>query len=145
MNDKAKSNQMKNNLDGTVGMAECYNSNSSPQLSAIESSIPFIRQAIDVLDVIPSSSPLIIADFGSAQGANSVCAMKSIIEYLQESQKDVRLPLVIHNDLPTNDWTALFNILSDENSYFGLACGRSFYDQCLPSNSVTIAYSSSSS
>ena len=144
LDDEVKSSKMQKNVGEVVSMALCYNANSSPQLSAIESSIPFIHQAIDVLDVSSSPSPLIIADFGSAHGSNSVHVMKAIIEYLQESKKDMRLPLVVHNDLPTNDWTPLFYILSNENSYFGLACGRSFYDQCLPSNSVTIAYSSSS-
>jgi hypothetical protein len=57
---------------------------------------------------------------------------------------------VVHTDLPDNDFTALFQtLLNDPNSYllndravFGSAVGRSFYGQILPSNSVTLGWSS---
>lgn len=67
-----------------------------------------------------------------------------IIEYLRESKKDKRSFLIIHNDLPSNDWSQLFQLLNDDRTYYGMACGRSFYEQCLPSNSVTISHSSTS-
>ncbi len=120
-------------------MAGCYNSNSRPQMIAVELSLPFIRQAIDILDLSLSSIPLIIADFGSSQGLNSMYAMKAIIEYLRQSKKENRPILIIHNDLASNSWTQLF-----DGSYYGMACGRSFYEQCLPSNSLLIGYSSTS-
>jgi hypothetical protein len=127
-----------------LGMAKSYNSNSLPQLLAIQSSIPFIEKAIDVLDIVPSSFPIIIADFGSSHGANSIYAMKIIIDYIKKLKQTNQSFLIIHNDLPTNDWTSVFNILNDDKTYFGLANGHSFYEQCLPSNSLTIAYSSTS-
>jgi hypothetical protein len=49
---------------------------------------------------------------------------------------------VVHNDLSTNDWPSLFEILNKTNSYHGVASGRSFYEQCPPSNSLAIGYSS---
>ncbi|CAF5060462.1 unnamed protein product [Rotaria sp. Silwood1] len=124
-----------------LGMAKSYNLNSSPQLAAVEASIPFIREAIDVLDISPSSNPLIIADFGSAQGLNSMYAMKMIIEHLKKKDERRQI-LVIHNDLPTNDWTSLVELLNKDKSYYGLANGQSFYEQCLPMNSLSIGYSS---
>jgi hypothetical protein len=78
------------------------------------------------------------------QGSNSISAMKTIIEYFREIKKIVKQPLVIHNDLPTNDWTSLFQLVNKDNSYNGVAIGRSFYEQCLPNNSLSICYSSSS-
>ena len=129
----------------TLGMTKNYNSSSVVQLSAVQISIPFIKQAIDALDVTSSpSSPFIIADYGSSHGLSSLYAMKTIIAYVQETKKDMREPLVIHNDLPTNDWTTLFQLLIADDSYKGIASGRSFYKQCLPSNSLSIGYSSSS-
>ena len=45
-------------------------------------------QAINVLDTQPSSSsPFIIADFGSAHGRNSMHIMKTIIQCLKETQQ----------------------------------------------------------
>jgi hypothetical protein len=107
--------------------------------------IPYIRLGIHHLDVSSSSSsPLVITDFGSSQGRNSIKAMKIIIEYLRETNKLVTSPLVVHNDLPTNDWTGLFKLLAEDNSYQGVANGYSFYRQCLPSNSLSLGFTSSS-
>lgn len=111
---------------------------------AVELSLPFIQQAIDVLDLSSTSTSLIIADFGASQGLNSMCAMKAIIEYLRQSKNEQRPFLVVHNDLASNDWPKLFELLNNDSSYYGLACGRSFYEQCLPSNSLFVGYSSSS-
>lgn len=116
----------------TMGMGASYNSSSKIQLSTIDLSLPTVRKAIDVLDIeSSSSSPLIVADFGSAQGLNSLHIMKTIIHYLQEMKKNTRELLVVHNDLPTNDWTSIFRLLADDKSYYGFASGRSFYEQCL--------------
>jgi hypothetical protein len=123
----------------TLGMTGSYNENSIQQFVAVQSSLPFIKQAVDALDIIPSSFPLILADFGSAHGSNSMYAMKAIIDCIQQCKKnDSRNFLIIHNDLPTNDWTAFFDLINKDKNYFGLASGRSFYEQCLPSNSLTV-------
>ena len=41
-----------------------------------------------------------------------------------------------------NGWTTLFDCLNKDNSYHGVANGRSFYEPCLPQNSILISYSS---
>ncbi|CAF3791070.1 unnamed protein product [Rotaria socialis] len=128
----------------TRGMAGCYNLNCRPQMAAIELSLPFIQQAIDVLDLTSSSAPLIIADFGSSEGLNSMYAMKAIIEYLRHSKEENRSFLVVHNDLASNHWTKLFELVNNDSTYYGLACGQSFYEQCLPPNSLSVGYSSTS-
>ncbi|CAF3663667.1 unnamed protein product [Rotaria sp. Silwood1] len=134
------------NTMGTLVMVESYNENSDPQLAAIESTIPYIREAINVLDIQQPSSPFIIADFGSSHGRNSMHVMKFIIQCLKETNKveDEKQILVVHNDQPTNDWTQLFNLLNKDNSYHSVANGRSFYESCLPPNSLSIGYSSTS-
>jgi hypothetical protein len=83
---------------------------------------------------------LIIDDFGASEGRNSVYVMKTIIDYLRKTKNDMREPLVVHNDLPTNDWTSFFQLLIDDNSYKGVASDRSFYEQCLPNDSLSIGY-----
>ncbi|CAF1235225.1 unnamed protein product [Rotaria sordida] len=135
---------MTTNTGATLGMAAGYNENSSSQLAMVNYMIPYIHMGIDHLDISSSSSPLIIADFGSSHGRNSIEAMKIIIQYLQQTNKLITSPLVVHNDLPTNDWTTLFQLLAEDNSYQGMAIGRSFYEQCLPSNSLSIGFSSTS-
>jgi hypothetical protein len=68
--------------------------------------------------------------------------MKIIIGKLQQTNKLFTSPLVIHNDLLTNDWATFFQLLAKDNSYQGVANGRSFYEQCLPTNSLSIGFSS---
>lgn len=125
-------------------MSESYNLNSVGQKATILASTPYIHQAIDVFT---SSSPLIIiSDYGSSHGLNSFFAMKTIIDYLRETRKitENQQVLVVHNDLPTNDWKLLFKVLQEKKEYYGVASGKSFYEQCLPDNSLSIGYSSTS-
>lgn len=130
----------------TEGMGQGYNENSLTQKSAIQSSTSYIHQAVNALNI--DNLPLvIIADYGSSHGVNSVHAMDLIIQVLKETKKiadDKQRILVVHNDLPSNDWPSLFEILGKNSSYYGVASGRSFYEQCLPINSLAIGYSSMS-
>jgi len=128
---------------GTLGMSGDYNANSSHQLDLIKSTLSYICEGIETLNIECLSDPIIIADFGSSHGLNSINAMKTIIHYLKQIEKEKQI-LVIHNDLPTNNWTSLFELLNKEQSYYGVACARSFYESCLPENSLSVGYSSSS-
>lgn len=133
--------------DKPLGMSEGYNDNSRPQLEAVDSAIQYVREAITALGIQHSPSmPFTIADFGSAHGRNSMHIMKLIIHCLKQNNKieDEKHVLVIHNDLPMNDWTILFDLLNQDNSYYNVASGRSFYEPCLPPNSVSFGYSSTS-
>jgi hypothetical protein len=93
---------------------------------------------------ISKSKRLILADFGSSYSQNSIKTMKLILEYLHQMNKLHESPLIIHIDLPTNNWTKFFQILADDNSYYSLIIARSFYEQCLPTNSLSIGYSCAS-
>jgi hypothetical protein len=70
--------------------------------------------------------------------------MKIFIKYLKQTDKLLTAPLVVHNDLPTNDWTSLFQLLLEDKSYQGVANGCSFYHQCLPQNSLSLGFTASS-
>jgi hypothetical protein len=128
----------------TLGMSGSYNLYSAGQNAAILGSTPYIHEAVDLFS---SNSPLIIiGDYGSSHGLNSFHAMKMIIDYLRETNKltDNQQILVVHNDLATNDWKTLFEVLQEKKEYYGVASGKSFYEQCLPDNCLSIGYSSSS-
>ncbi|CAF1365798.1 unnamed protein product [Rotaria sp. Silwood1] len=135
---------MTTNPGSTVGMSGSYNENSDPQLAIINLMIPYIHSGIDELDISSSSSPMVITDFGASHGKNSIKAMKIFLEYLKQTNKLVASPLIVHNDLPTNDWTTLFQLLSEDKSYQGVANGCSFYERCLPSNSLSLGFTASS-
>ena len=127
----------------TTGMERDYNSNSTPQLATVVGSHEYIKCAIRVLN--PSTASIImIADFGSSLGSNSVQAIETMGRCLRETGKvnEEKQMLVIFNDLPTNNWTSFFDHLARKSRCYGFVSGRSFYEQCLPSNSLSIGYSS---
>ncbi|CAF0718516.1 unnamed protein product [Adineta steineri] len=134
----------KTKTDATTGMTGSYNSNSSPQLAIIKSSALIIKIAIEMLNIPPALFPIIIADFGASHGKNSMHVIELIIGYIQELKKTDRSFLIVHNDLLTNDWNQLFGILEKNKIFFSVANARSFYEQCLPPNSLTIGFSSAS-
>ncbi|CAF1505254.1 unnamed protein product [Adineta ricciae] len=136
---------MTTNTGATSGMVGSYNNNSSPQLALIESAIPLIKKAIEKLKIDFSLSYLVLADFGCSHGANSIYIMKIIANFIKDIQNWKKSFLFIHNDLPTNDWKELFDLINQQDqSYHGLANGCSFYEACLQPNSLTIAFSSAS-
>ena len=87
---------------------------------------------------------MILVDFGSSYGMKTIEIMNFLVEYLQKSNKLQHKPLIIHNDLSTNNWSQVFSMISCHSSYFACGLGRSFYEQCLPDRSLSIGYSSAS-
>ncbi|CAG9333585.1 unnamed protein product [Blepharisma stoltei] len=94
-----------------------------------------------------TSEQIVIADYGSSEGYNSMVFLRRALSKIRENS--FNQILVIHNDLPENEWTKTFKtILESEESYlklpnvYFLTVGRSFYDQILPNNSVHIGFTS---
>ncbi|QRM56906.1 SAM-dependent methyltransferase [Sinorhizobium sp. BG8] len=84
--------------------------------------------------------PATIVDFGSSQGRNSMTPMRVAIDTLR-ARLGPSVPIeIVHTDLPSNDFPALFEALvSDPNSYmigasdvFPFAIGRSYFTPLLP-------------
>lgn len=134
---------------------EHYNQNSAPQLRTIERSFTYIRKAVSLCEVAnydDSTSQFTIVDYGCSQGANSVIAIKEILSNLREKYATMspRNILVVFNDQPTNDWTALFKaienqFIEEEGQHITtLVSGKTFYKQIMPLNSVDFAYTSTS-
>src|SRR5262249_16668195 len=98
----------------------------------------------------PPEAPLIVADYGSSQGRNSLGPLGAAIGVLRERSGADRPICVVHTDLPGNDFSALFQIIAnDPESYlqgdasiFPFAIGRSFYGSLFPPGSVTLGWSS---
>ena len=94
--------------------------------------------------------PIVIADYGAANGHNSLKPMSAAIAVLRRRTRHDHAILVAHTDVPDNDFTALFRTLDDDpDSYlhqdtasFASAIGRSFYGQILPSKTVNLGWSS---
>ena len=128
-----------------------YNKNSHEQGKANTYALPLIVEAINRIDLRQIGSEFRIADYGSAQGQNSLLPMKTAIAQIRTlAAKFPSIPISItHTDLPTNDWTTLFqtvlfspdSYLVGEQNVFCFASGTSVYQQIFPPNHIAFGYS----
>lgn len=127
-----------------------YNRSSRVQAAGLSPAVPLLERAARSVPLPAGSDPVLLVDYGSSEGHNSLGPLATAIGVLRERLGPERAISVVHTDLPDNDFTALFRTLAaDPNSYlrgnpevFALAVGRSFYEQILPAGSVTLAWSS---
>jgi SAM dependent carboxyl methyltransferase len=110
--------------------------------------VPHLEDAARAVRLANTSDPIVLADYGSSQGRNSFAPMRVAIAALRERVGAERPILVYHEDLPANDFNALFAALAsdpqryalDQPNVFPCAIGRSFYEQVLPSNHVHLGW-----
>ena len=112
--------------------------------------MPLLEQAAAIVPLAAGTAPIVIADYGASEGRNSLAPMAAAIHVLRRRVGEARAISVVHTDLPDSDFATLFRTLdSDPASYlrgepavFASAVGRSFYQQVLPDESVTLGWSS---
>ena len=127
-----------------------YTAGSRLQAAGLRRAITLFEQAADVVPIPRSPRPIVIADYGAANGHNALLPIGAAIGRFRARTRPEHSVLVTHTDVPQNDFTELFRTLSDDpDTYlkrdpatFASAVGRSFYTQILPSNSVNLAWSS---
>lgn len=80
-----------------------------------------------------------LADFGCSEGKNSVLAMRRVLAAARERRPGLPA-LVVHNDLPGNNFNALFAHLRDAYAppTWALASSGSFFESVLPPGSLHV-------
>ncbi len=127
-----------------------YNRNSQVQAAGLSPAMPMLIDAARQVPLPGERLPIVVADYGSSQGHNSLAPVGAAIDVLRARPGRAREISVVHIDVPGNDFTALFDTLhSDPRSYlknhaavFASAVGQSFYEQVLPTGTVTLGWSS---
>lgn len=127
-----------------------YNRSSRVQAAGLSPAVPLLEQAAETVPLAAGPQPVVIVDYGSSEGHNSLGPVAAAITVLRKRVGLERAISVVHTDLPDNDFTALFRTLAtDPQSYlsgdvavFPFVIGRSFYEQILPANSVTLGWCS---
>ena len=112
--------------------------------------LPFLEQAVKKLTLESGERPVVVADYGSSQGKNSLAPMRAAIKALRARVGPERPISVVHIDQPANDFNTLFGVLhSDAERYsvndpniFPSAIGRSFYEKVFPQGHVHLGWSS---
>jgi hypothetical protein len=127
-----------------------YNKHARLPAGGAALAMPLLEKAVQTLELDPREQPIVIADYGSSQGKNSMIPMQVAIQHLRRRVGPNRAIFVFHIDQPSNDFATLFAVLGadpdryvvDEPNVFPAAIGRSFYENVLPSGSVHLGWSS---
>jgi hypothetical protein len=127
-----------------------YNKYAAIPASGGALALPLLEEAARQIILDSSDRPIVIADYGSSQGKNSLAPMRAAIAVLRTRVGPQRPIVIYHTDLPANDFSTLFEVLEsdpasylwEEYSVFPGAIGRSFYRPILPPSYVDLAWSS---
>jgi hypothetical protein len=88
-----------------------YNRHSSLQAAGIAAVLPLWEKIAHAVPI--GDENLVIADYGSSQGHNSMLPIRMAIEVLRRKAGLDRTVEVIHTDLPSNDFGSLFKALEE--------------------------------
>ena len=125
-----------------------YNRHSAMQAAGIARILPIWEKVAGTVPV--GDETLVIADYGSSQGRNSMAPMRIAIAALRAKSASDRTVKVIHTDLPSNDFASLFQALGEEpDSYmkgatgiFPSAVGRSYFEPIIAPGTVHLGWNS---
>ena len=130
--------------------SETYTVSSRLQAAGLRPAIALFEQAAATVPIPRAPQPIVIADYGASTGHNSLLPISAALPVLRNRTRPEHSVLVVHTDVPENNFTVLFDTLAnDADTYlakdaatFASAVGRSFYSQIIPSNSVHLGWSS---
>ena len=134
---------------GVMAAGGFYNEHSAPQHGAAAFGLDLLLDAAASVPLPGDGQPFLIADYGAAQGRNSLGPMRAAIAAVR-ARVGAAMPIsVVHTDIPGNDFSALFTLLATSpQSYqvgdanvFAYAAGRSFYERLFPLGRVCLGWS----
>jgi hypothetical protein len=144
---------MANQATATHGVMEgggSYNLHAKIPAGGGSLALPCLEHAVRNVPLDLVEQPVVIADYGSSQGKNSLVPMRTAIKAFRARLGPNRPILVVHVDQAANDFNTLFDVLhSDPERYsvndsnvFPSAIGRSFYESVFPREHVHLGWSS---
>jgi hypothetical protein len=144
---------MQDQLTSPHGVMEgggAYNLHATIPAGGGNLALPFLEQAVRNVTLDGGDQPVVIADYGSSQGKNSLAPMRAAIAVLRARLGPDRPIFVVHVDQAANDFNTLFDVLHrdsdryalDDPNVFPSAIGRSFYEQVVPRDHVHLGWSS---
>lgn len=112
---------MAEQLKPTHGVMEgggSYNRHARIPAAAGRLTLPILDEAVRSLALASDDRPVVIADYGSSQGTNSLIPIRAAVKVLRARAGADRPILVVHVDQVANDFNTLFAVLhSDPDCY----------------------------
>jgi len=127
-----------------------YTESSRLQAAGLRPATVLFEEAARNVAIPRAPQPIAIADYGAANGYNALLPVGAAIAAIRKRTRSDHAILVAHTDVAGNDFSALFTTLSDDqDSYlkkdsatYASVVGRSFYTQILPSDTISLGWSS---
>lgn len=137
-------------LYGVMEGGGAYNLHARIPAEGGKLALPHLEHAVRSIAVNGGNQPVVIADYGSSQGKNSLVPMRAAIGVLRARLGPDWPILVVHVDRAANDFNTLFDVVhNDPDRYslndpnvFSSAIGRSFFGNVLPPEHVHLGWSS---
>ena len=129
-----------------------YSQSTRGAKDVIDNASGMLVEAVNAINPPSSDGPIVLADFGAADGGTSESALRKCIEQIRTRFPDNQIQ-VTYTDLPSNDFSVLFKnllgvgpqtahtYLTDIENVFVNACGIGFHRQLLPNASLDIGFS----
>jgi hypothetical protein len=135
---------------GAMEGGDAYNRHATIPAQGAAFALPYLEAAARAVSFDRENDPVVIADYGSSEGRNSLAPMRIAIDVFRSRFGRGRPIVVCHTDLPVNDFKSLFALLeNDPERYllndkcvFPCVIGRSFYQSVLPPAYVHLGWSS---
>ena len=136
-------------LHGLMSAHGRYATESKTQQAASSFGLPLIDKAIRGLERIPFG-PLLIADFGAADGTNSIEPISRALDALRD-RGALRPVGVVHTDIPGNDFSALCETLETSPDRYTverpwarpLMAGKSLYGRVFSDGALHFGWTAS--
>jgi len=135
---------------GVMEADGAYNWHAKVPAGGAQLALRFLEQAVANITFNGPANRIVIADYGSSQGKNSLAPMRIAIKGLRARLGPECPIFVVHIDQAMNDFNTLFDVLhsdpdrycSDDPNIFPSAIGRSFYENVFPQEHVDLGWSS---
>src|SRR6202046_4920352 len=135
---------------GVMEEGGSYNQHAEIPAGGGSLALPYLEQAAQSCALPPGNNAIVIADYGSSQGKNSLSPMHAAIRCLRTRVGNERSVMVVHVDQHANDFNTLFDVLHrdperyalDDPNVFARAIGRSFYENVFPQEQVDLGWCS---
>lgn len=126
-----------------------YARRSRTQHGAAALGVPLIGPAVAGITGLGARSPALVADFGAAQGTNSLAPVAAALDALRAGHDGPII--VVHADIPGNDFTTLCETLEgspesyrrDHPDVLAVMAGRSLYTRFLPPGRLELGWTAS--
>ena len=90
-----------------------YTAGSRLQAAGLQRAIKLFEQAAEAVPLPRLPQPVVIADYGASTGHNSLLPICAAIAVLRKRTRPEHSVMVVHTDVPENDFTVLFQTLAD--------------------------------